>query len=102
MKIEDGYFDFTKPNSEYFQFKSKLLIGKEIEFDEIVDEKISFHKDFLKNWIIDENIPYNLDEIWNIREQCIKDLQEDDDSEIQNSSSVCFANSLEVRDNYKV
>lgn len=61
LKIEDEYFDFTKPNSDY-----------------------------------------NLEEIWHIREQCIKGLQKNDDDEIQNSSSVCFANSLEVRDDYKV
>lgn len=102
LKIDDEYFDFTKPNSDYAQFKSKLLIEKEIEYNEIVDEKILFHKDFLKNWILEEKIPYKLDEIWNIREQCIKDLQKNNDDEIQNSSSVCFANSPEVRDNYKV
>ncbi|WP_262151607.1 hypothetical protein [Chryseobacterium foetidum] len=102
LKINNEYFDFTKPNSEYTQFKSKLLIEKEIEFNEIVNEKISFHKDFLKKWILDENISYNLDEIWNIREQCIKDLEENDDNEIQNSSPVCFSNSPEVRDDYKV
>ncbi|UFH31327.1 hypothetical protein LNP04_15325 [Chryseobacterium sp. C-71] len=102
LKIGDEYFDFTKPNSDYADFKSKLLIEKEIEYNEIVDEKISFHKDFLKKWIADENIPYSLDEIWNIREQCIKDLQKNDEVEIQNSSSVCFANSPEASDDYKV
>jgi len=102
LKIDDEYFDFTKPNSNYNDFKSKLLIEREIEFDKIVEEKISFHKDFLKQWIADENIPYNLDGIWNIREQCIKDLQKNDEVETQNSFSVCFANSSEVRDDYKL
>src|SRR5690606_23826196 len=62
LKVEDEYFDFTKPNSEYSQFENKLLIEKEIEYNEIVAEKISFHKDFLEKWIADENIPYTLDE----------------------------------------
>ena len=60
-----------------------------------------FHKNFLKKWISDENIPYSLEEIWQIREQCIKDLQKNNEVEIQNSSSVCFANSPDVRDDYK-
>ena len=102
LKIEDEYYDFTKPNSDYDQFKSKLLIEKEIEYNEIIDEKIAFHKDFLKKWLTEESISYNLDEIWNIREQCIIDLQKNDEVEIQNSSSVCFANSPELRDDYKV
>jgi hypothetical protein len=75
LKIEDEYLDFTEPNSYYEQFKDKILIEKEIEFDQISSEKISFHKDFLEKWIVEEQIPYNLDKIWDIREQCIEDLQ---------------------------
>lgn len=75
LKIDEEYFDFTKPDSDYAQFKTKLLIEKEIEYDEICEEKISFHKVFLKKWVVEKNISFKLDEIWNIREQCIKDLQ---------------------------
>ncbi len=102
LKIEDEYFDFTKPDSHYKQFKNKLLIEKEIEYNEITSVKVSFHKDFLMRWIAEENILYNLDEIWKIREQCIKDLQQNDTIEIENSSPVCFANSHELRDDYEV
>ncbi|WP_332453152.1 hypothetical protein [Chryseobacterium aquaticum] len=102
LKIEDEYFDFTKPDSHYNQFKDKLLIEKEIEYNEITSVKVSFHKDFLMRWIAEENILYNLDEIWKIREQCIKDLQQNDTIEIENSSPVCFANSHELRDDYEV
>lgn len=93
LKIEDEYFDFTKPDSHYNQVKNKLLIEKEIECDEITSVKVSFHKDFLMRWIAEENIPYSLDEIWKIREQCIKDLQQNDTIEIANFSPVCFTNS---------
>ncbi|MFC0427528.1 hypothetical protein [Chryseobacterium scophthalmum] len=102
LKIDDEYFDFTKPNSEYSQFKNKLLVEKKIEYNEIMTEKVLFHKRFLENWLSDENLSYSLDEIWEIREQCIKDLQKSDEAEIQNSSSVCFANSPDVRDDYKL
>lgn len=102
LKIEDEYFDFTKPDSHYKQFKNKLLIEKEIEYNEINSQKVLFHKDYLKKWILEEKIPYSLDEIWEIREQCIKDLQQNDTIEIANFSPVCFANSHELRDDYKV
>ncbi|MDF2932229.1 MAG: hypothetical protein K0R36_1560 [Chryseobacterium sp.] len=102
LKIKNEYFDFTKPDSDYRQFRNKILIKKEIEYDQIFAEKILFHKDFLKQWIVEEKIPYNLEEIWNIREQCIEDLQKNDEVEIQNSSSVCFAKSQELRDDYKL
>ena len=84
LKLDDEYFDFTNPGSNYNQFKDKLLIEKEIEFNEIGDEKILFHKDFLEKWISGENIPYNLEKIWNIREQCIQDLQKSGETENQN------------------
>lgn len=74
LKINNEYFDFTLPNSKYDHLKSKLLEEKEIEFDQINSEKIFLHKRFLENWI-DKNSTYNLDEIWKIREECIKDLQ---------------------------
>ena len=102
LTIEEEYFDFTKPDSHYNQFKNKLLIEKEIEYYEITSEKVAFHKGYLKKWIAEENIPYNLDEIWDIREQCIKDLQQNDPIETENSSPVCFANSSELRDDDKV
>lgn len=63
LKIDEEYFDFTRPNSDYAQFKSKILTEKEIEYDGITDTKIAFHKDFLQNWIAEDHIPYTLDEM---------------------------------------
>lgn len=102
LKIDDEYYDFTNPTSNFTQFKHKLLIEKEIEYSEIAEVKVIFHKYFLEKWIVDENIPFNLDEIWNIREQCIKDLQQWDKVEIQNTSPVCFANRADLREDYKL
>lgn len=101
LKIEEKYYDFTRPDSDYGDFKDKLLVEKEIEYDEITEEKILFHKNFLEEWIVTEHIPYRLNEIWNIRELCIQDLQKKDDTEIRNSSPVCYQNSPEVRDEFK-
>jgi len=101
LKIEDVYFDHTRPSSDYNDFKNKLLIEKEIEYNEIVEEKILYHKNFLEKWIAAESIPYSLNEIWNIREQCIQDLQEKDHIEFENSSPVCYHNSPEVRDDFQ-
>lgn len=101
LKIEDKYYDFTRSNCDYVQFKNKLLIEKEIEYDEITSDKILFHKNFLEKWIFDENIPFTPEEIWNIREQCIEDLQKDDPEEIRNFSPVCFQESAEMHDEFK-
>lgn len=76
LKINEEYFDFTNSSSNCDQFSNKLLFEKEIEFNEIGEQKILFHKKFLQKWIDDELIPYRLDEVWSIRGNCIRDLQE--------------------------
>lgn len=75
LKIGEQYFDFTMPNSTYSTIEKKIFVEKEIEFDEITDEKIIIHQEFLQNWIEDHNLRFTLTELWKIREQCIADLQ---------------------------
>jgi hypothetical protein len=74
LKINNEYFDLTKPNSKYSDFESNLLEEYEIEFDQINEYKIEIHKNYLKNWIKKyQNLSEEL--IWKIREKCIADLQ---------------------------
>lgn len=75
LLIDGTYFDFTSPNASYSKFEQKLLIEKEIEFDQITNFKIAYHKSYLEKWILDEGSKLTLDEIWEIREKCISDLQ---------------------------
>lgn len=100
LKIEEKYHDFTRKDSIYDDFKNKILLEKEIEYDEITEEKVLFHKKFLEEWIAKEHIPYGLNEIWEIRELCIQDLQNDDSGD-ENFSPVCYQNSPEVRAEFK-
>lgn len=102
LKIGDQYYDFTKPGSDYTDFKNNILSEIEIEYDQIDSVKISVHKEFLQNWLQKEKISYGLDEIWQIREKCIADLQKTgEDESIQHFSPVCFTNSPEIREEYK-
>lgn len=75
LKIGTEYFDFTTPNSNYESFQSNILVEQEIEYNEITAKKVAIHKAFLEAWKISEKIDYSLSEIWQIREQCISDLQ---------------------------
>lgn len=45
-----------------------------IEANQISSFKVNYHKTFLQNWIKDNSIPYTLEQLWFIREQCIRDL----------------------------
>lgn len=74
LKLGNEYLDFTKPKAEYSEIENKLLEEIEIEYNQINDEKIEIHKNFLAKWI--KNKPeLSLDKIWKIREKCIFDLQ---------------------------
>lgn len=80
--IENNYFDFTSPNASYSKLQKKILIEKEIEFDQITTFKIAYHKAYLEKWIIDEGTEFTLDEVWEIREKCISDLQKREELEV--------------------
>lgn len=75
LKFKNKILDFTKRNSSENDFICDLLEEIEIEPHQINQFKIEFHRNYLKNWL-NENpqIPYSLDELWKIREECIKAL----------------------------
>lgn len=76
LKIDGSYYDFTYPNSSYSDFEDKLLSEQIIEFNQITEHKINLHQAFFSEWLKTANIPLSLIQIWAIREECIKDLQE--------------------------
>lgn len=78
LKINDTYLDVTIAGSNYdTAIKPRLLLEQEIEYYQVTDYKVQFHKDFLIKWLSTQSdLNYILDEIWKIREQCILDLQQ--------------------------
>ena len=75
LKFKNKILDFTKKNSSENDFINDLLEEIEIEPHKINQFKIEFHKNYLKNWLAkNPQIPFSLDELWKIREECIKAL----------------------------
>lgn len=76
LKIENQIFDFTRKNSKPEDFINDLIEEIQIQPEQIIDFKIKYHKNFLKKYLKENpQIPYNLDEFWKIREECIAELQ---------------------------
>ena len=48
----------------------------EIEPEQVNTFKVDYHKEYLHNWINENEIKMDFDRIWEIREQCIKKLEE--------------------------
>jgi hypothetical protein len=73
LKYKDQVFDFTKVVA--FDFMKDLLEETEILPEQIGDYKVIYHKNYLQTWLAQNSaIPYTLNELWEIREQCIRDL----------------------------
>jgi hypothetical protein len=75
FRFHGHIFDYTFPRSKPFDLEKELIEEIEIAPDQVADFKVTFHKQFLSQWLQqNRDIPYTLDELWTIREQCINDL----------------------------
>lgn len=75
LLIEGTYLDFTDPGAAYNDFKDKLVQEEFIDYTQITTYKVQQHKRFLASWLQRTQLPYSLDELWQIREKCIAALQ---------------------------
>jgi len=77
LRWKDQVLDFTSKNSVPEDFISRLVQEIEIQPDQIMDFKIKYHQNFLRQYL-DKNpsVPYPLEEFWRIREECIAALQQ--------------------------
>lgn len=72
LKYKNTVYDFTKQNSKPSDFLNDLLDEIEISPKQISDFKINYHKEFLIKWLgQNQDINLTINEIWNIREECI-------------------------------
>ncbi|MBK7223958.1 MAG: hypothetical protein IPH96_00450 [Saprospiraceae bacterium] len=75
LKFDDQILDCTKTNSHPNDFINDLIEELEIAPDQITDFKVNYHKRYLLNWLKEnKQLNLTLEQLWNIREQCIKDL----------------------------
>jgi hypothetical protein len=76
LKLNDSILDLTRTVTSKVAFESSLLSEEIIMPQHIGDYKINHHKNYLKRWIKECNIPYTFIEVWNIREACIAALNQ--------------------------
>ncbi|MBI3233728.1 MAG: hypothetical protein HYZ42_06750 [Bacteroidetes bacterium] len=75
LKYQDTIFDFTKPQFIITKNSENILTEMVISPHQITDYKVAYHKEYISKWLANNNhITYTSEEIWSIREQCIKDL----------------------------
>ena len=74
LKVDGIRKDVTAVNSDIQKIEPSLLEEIEIQPNQIGTFKVNFHKRFLTKWIEANQIPFNIDAIWQIREKCIENL----------------------------
>ena len=74
LKIDGTIVDVTSKESNFESIRNAIIEEVEIETYQVAEFKIKYHQDFIKKWIDENSIKQTFDEIWNIREQCIKQL----------------------------
>ena len=74
LKIDNERLDLTSNSVEYQKVFDYLLEEIEIFTSDVKEFKVEYHKNYLKNRIRENNIKFNFEEIWKIREECIKKL----------------------------
>jgi len=74
LKINGIRTDITSINSNFETLEKDILIELEIEPQQVSEFKVTYHQEFLKQWIMDGNTPFDFETIWTIREQCITNL----------------------------
>lgn len=75
LKINDTRLDVTSANSNFEKIRASLIKEIEIEPYQVSEYKVDYHKKFIEQWIKDNGIKYSLNEIWAIREKCIKNIE---------------------------
>jgi hypothetical protein len=68
--------DVTNQEADYALIKEAVLYEEEIEVPQLGEYKVQFHQKYLREWIENEGISFSFEEIWKIREACIRALGE--------------------------
>ena len=72
LMFRDKRFDLTFSSNSQAPYL-KFLIEQVIRPSDIVEYKIKFHRDFLKNWLNTDNQD-EIEYVWQVRERCIRAL----------------------------
>jgi len=74
LKIDNERIDVTTYQSEFKILEKDIVKEIEIQPEQVSKFKVEYHKDYLNNWILENKLERDFDEVWLIREQCIENL----------------------------
>ncbi len=78
LRYGSEVLDYTKKDADPAAFLPDLILEREITPEQIITFKISFHKEYLEKQCSEPGFGrYSAAELWEIREECIRALEND-------------------------
>jgi hypothetical protein len=74
LKENGTVIDATSKEANFKKIQNDIIQEIEIQPFQVGSFKVNYHQEFLKNWIHENNFRFSFQELWTIREQCIKKL----------------------------
>ena len=76
LKLNNQRIDITNYNSDIENLICDIIEEIEIEPEQVNTFKVDYHKKYIQNWVIENEVKMDFEKIWKIREQCIKKLEQ--------------------------
>ncbi len=74
LKIDGKRLDLTSTNSNFSTIEKDIIQELSIQPEQVREFKVSYHKDFLRNWLTQNETDMSFEDLWAIREKCIESL----------------------------
>lgn len=74
LRIDSDNYDLTFPGSNSLKIEKDILISQHIEPHQIGNYKEKWHRGYLEYWLRFQKMNMSLEELWEIRENCIQQL----------------------------
>ncbi|MFK7809585.1 MAG: hypothetical protein AB8F74_17405 [Saprospiraceae bacterium] len=74
ISLEGKRIDVTFPTSEIKKLMPDVIEEQFIEWPDVATRKVEIHKTFIKKWLSENPQDKTFEEVWAIREACIKTL----------------------------
>ncbi len=75
LRFEGKRYDFTAKGKDISAIEPFIVREQRCEPNQLIDWKPMIHKHYLEGWLKRQDLSYSLDEVWAIREECIKALE---------------------------
>jgi hypothetical protein len=76
LLINNKRCDLTGPASDFGRLENDLISELEIAPEQVDTFKVIRHQEFLKQWLKNEELSLSFEELWKVREICIRKLGE--------------------------